>query len=323
MFLSFKDYSIYSNRRKSKWKNNGFRTLYESVIPNEVLVALDDWKSNQINDCVLIGALALSYYIKPRYTEDIDLIFLSEEDIPNYVYKFRKNRAHSFEHIKTGVEVELITPVHINKGVNLFNDIFRTAVTSDGIKIASPLGLIALKLFRSRYKERDRLDIIELCRYCKENNIDIDLSNFNLTDDEHSILSEIVSTIDFDSISENMYMLELKSYLRQGNFEKINIGDYDIYIFQENYGEPRFHFGKNIDKKVKKYSDFQFSISLTKTFSNNDFRVLESTTEYKSFNGFESEREILNNWLTDKNLNKIKYIWQKLNKSRNINLINL
>ena len=101
--LSYKDFSIYENRRKSKWKNDGFRSIYESVIPKEVLVALDDWKNSNNKDCVLIGGLALSYYIRPRYTEDIDLIFLTEDDIPETVYKFRRNRKHSFEHIKTGV----------------------------------------------------------------------------------------------------------------------------------------------------------------------------------------------------------------------------
>ena len=131
--LSYKDFSLFSNRKKSKWKNDGIRSIYESIIPKDVIVALDDWKSSNTSNCVLIGGIALSYYIKPRYTEDINLIFLTDEDIPLSVYKFRRNRKHSYEHIKTGVEVELITPEYINKDNSLFKNVFETSIESDGI----------------------------------------------------------------------------------------------------------------------------------------------------------------------------------------------
>jgi len=311
--LSINDF--YYNRKKSKWKNDGIRSLYESVIPNEVLTALDDWKLHNNSNCVLIGGLALSYYTKPRYTEDIDLIFLTEEDIPEKVYKFRRNRQHSFEHIKTGVEVEVLTPKHINKGIELFKNVIDSSVKSDGIKIASPLGLIALKLFRSKTNDRDRLDIIELCKYCYENNIKLDISNFDLTDDEIKTFNEIKNNIDFEKISENMYLLEIKSYFKNNiNYKKIDLDKYEIYIFNEKFGEPRFHFGKNFKKIIKGYSDCHFSISLTKPFDdNNNLRVLESSTEYKSFNGFKDDEYFLKNWLNE-NLIQIKKIWSEINK---------
>jgi hypothetical protein len=310
--LSYKDFSLYQNRRKSKWKNDGFRSIYESVIPKEVLVALDDWKNSNNKDCVLIGGLALSYYIRPRYTEDIDLIFLTEDDIPETVYKFRRNRKHSFEHIKTGVEVEVITPLHINKKQSLFENIFETSIESDGIKVASPLGLIALKLFRSKVNDRDKLDIIELLKYCYENKIDTDISIFDLTDEEIQIFNDINNGIDFESISENMYILEYNSYFNK-NVKTIKIENdkYDIYVFEEKYGEPRFHFGRKIEKN-RKYNDFQFSISLTRPIENGHIRVLESSTGYKSFNGFENDRDYLSKWI-DENLDTLKSSWNKIN----------
>lgn len=314
--LTYKDFSFYKNRRKSKWKNDGLRSIYESIIPTEVLVALDDWKYSNKNECVLIGGLALSYYIKPRYTEDIDLIFLTEDDIPESVYKFRRNRKHYFEHIKTGVEVEVITPLHINKKKTLFENIFETSIESDGIKIASPLGLIALKLFRSKVNDRDRLDIIELLKYCNENKIDDDISFFDLTEEGLKIFNTIKDGIDFESVSENMYILEYNSYFNK-NVKSIKIKNdkYDIYLFEDKYGEPRFHFGEKING-IRKYKDFQFSISLTKTFEDDgNFRVLESSTGYKSFNGFEKDGEWLKEWLY-KNLDQLKESWIKINNRK-------
>ena len=155
------NYNEFSNRRKSKWLNNGCRSLLESIIPNEVIQALRDWKDNYSKDnYVMIGGLALSYYNRPRYTEGVDLIFLSDEEIPNNVYKFRRNRKHSFEHIKTGVEVEVeaLSPSVINKNEDFFKCVFEDSIESDGIKIASPVSLIALKL--SRFNDSDKSDII-------------------------------------------------------------------------------------------------------------------------------------------------------------------
>ena len=89
-----KDY--YRNPEKMKWKNDGFRSLLESVIHPDVLLTFIQWKENYNTDnCVLIGGLATQYYIKPRPTEDIDLIFMTYEDIPDYVYKFKKSLSGS------------------------------------------------------------------------------------------------------------------------------------------------------------------------------------------------------------------------------------
>jgi len=77
------------NIYKMSWKNDGFRSLYESAIYPEVTQALEDWKSNYEKlNYVLVGGLALSFYLKPRPTQDI--VFLSYDDIPNRVEGFKK-----------------------------------------------------------------------------------------------------------------------------------------------------------------------------------------------------------------------------------------
>jgi predicted nucleotidyltransferase len=306
-------YNLYSsNRRKSKWKNsNNWRTLYESIIPNEVITTLNDWKENVGTDkYLIIGGIALSYYIKPRYTEDLDLIFLSYDDIPDSVYKFRRNRNHSFEHIRTGVEVELLTPEHINKGVEFFEVIFQNSIISDGIKIASPESLIALKL--KRFNNRDKSDIIELVKYCKENNIDINLEKYNL----ERIELDNYDSIDYDDrISENLYMLDnVKNLSRLDNI-KYKLGDCEVYITNEKFGEPRLHFTKNIENLVKRFGDFQFSISLSEPFHNGDLRIIESSTEYKNMDMFQSEKKMITNFIKS-NIDNLKDDWNKLNKRK-------
>ena len=36
----------FSSYKKRKYKNDGYRTLFESIIPNEVYTTLKDWKDN-------------------------------------------------------------------------------------------------------------------------------------------------------------------------------------------------------------------------------------------------------------------------------------
>ena len=292
---------------KMNWKNDGFRSLYESAIHTEVIQALEDWKNYNNSNCVLVGGLALSYYIKPRQTQDVDIIFLTEEDIPNNVYGFKRNRLHSFEHIKTGVEIEVLTPKFLNKNKQIFEKAFEESILSDGIRVASPKSLIALKL--NRFNSRDKVDILELIEYCKYGGINLDMSGYELNDKE---LINYKSLDINDSIDENMYVLETKSYFNNNKkYIKIseNLNGNDIYIFKNEFGDPRFHYCKNMENVIRKFSDFQFSISL------NHLNVLESSTGYKSFFGFENDENIFKDWLK----NNHQYLidkWNELNDER-------
>ena len=311
------NYSEFSNRRKSKWLNTGFRTLFESIIPNEVIQALRDWKDNYSkNNYVMIGGLAMSYYGRPRYTEDVDLIFLSDDEIPKSVYKFRKNRNHAFEHIKTGVEIETLSPNMINKDRIFFDVVFKDCIESDGLKIASPVSLIALKL--DRFTEVDKSDINFLYKYCIENEIEIDLNKYNLSEKELKNYNELDKKI---NISENKSMLDIH-YLLKNKKIKINYLDYDIVVFESKFGEPRFYFSNDINKKINKFDDFKFAISLTKTFEdNNDIRIVESSNNYNRFVKFFKKNEMdIREFLTNDNINLLKKKWNELNPNRIINI---
>lgn len=153
--------------------NNNNRSLFESVIMPEVELALKNWIENNNSNCVLIGGLALSFYVKPRTTTDVDILFLSYKNIPEKVDKFKKHRNLAFQHNLTHVEVETVTPESINVPIEVVEKVFETAILSNNIKIASPSGLIALKLFR--FNRQDQADIENLII-----NTNIDLRQFNI-----------------------------------------------------------------------------------------------------------------------------------------------
>lgn len=167
--MKLKDLSkMYSN-------NDGTRSLFESVVANDLVSALEDWKKNAQN-AVLIGGLALSYHVKPRYTMDIDALYASEADIPVELLGFKRIRPHAFQHHGTHAEVEVLSPEFLNNDItkDTAKQIFKTAIMVDGIKVASKSGLVAAKLGRANYQ--DKADIIQLIQ-----SGGVDISNFKLT----------------------------------------------------------------------------------------------------------------------------------------------
>lgn len=141
--------------------NDGTRSLFESVLPNEVLAALKDWQK-AMSAPILIGGIALSFYAKPRYTEDLDYLFLSEDAIPEKVRGFNRVRDHAFEHKKTNVEIEVLTPEFLKISPVLVRQVYATAVQSSGVNVASAAGLVALKLQRADMQ--DKADIVALIK---------------------------------------------------------------------------------------------------------------------------------------------------------------
>ena len=92
--------------------NDGTRSLLDSVLVPEVKHTLQQWHTaNAESKAVLIGGIALSFYVKPRTTEDADFLYLSETDIPTEVVGFKKMRAHSFRENRTHVEVDYSKPL--------------------------------------------------------------------------------------------------------------------------------------------------------------------------------------------------------------------
>lgn len=309
---------------KRNYKNHkGFRTVSESILYPEIEVALNDWKSNCNSNYVLIGGLAFSFYLKPRPTQDIDLIFLSSEDIPDHVFGFKRTRKHAFTHIKTHVEVEVLTPTHINSSTKRFQKVFDTAIESEGVKIASPLSLIVLKL--SRYNERDRADISELIRYCKENNLSLDDTDYDLNLVEISRFEESIKSVNESVHYDNHHELECRYIFNESKTEKIKVNSsefpYDVYVVCDKYSEtPFFYFGKNVGSRIRKFEDFNYSITIPNK-ENQNLEVIGSSTDYKSFNGHDRDITLLNEWLyinSGQNLSKLIESWNKLNPGREI-----
>lgn len=173
------------NLSKMTGANDGTRTLTESIMAPEVIKAIDDLR-NKIGNGVLIGGVAYSYYCKPRYTQDIDVLFSDENNIPDTINSFKRNRGHAFIHLNTHVEVEVLTPEHVGMDSNTVNTIIRTAIEVDGIKIASRSGLVASKLGRASYQ--DKHDIINLIQ-----SGDIDISDFHLSDEQIDLFNQLKS----------------------------------------------------------------------------------------------------------------------------------
>ena len=80
------------NIRKMQTGNDGSRTLYESVMVPEVISAMQEWSKNSPQNYVIIGGVALSFHVKPRQTEDMDVLYKNKSDFPQVVNGFRKNR---------------------------------------------------------------------------------------------------------------------------------------------------------------------------------------------------------------------------------------
>jgi hypothetical protein len=176
------------NISKLNGPNDGTRSLFESIAIPEVNQALVDWIKNANASGVLIGGAACGYYTRPRTTTDLDILFLSVKDIPIQVDGFKRTRPGAFVHKSTHVEVEVIAPETINLSAELVSKVFNTAVVSDGIRVASPTGLVALKLQRmSRYDEGDIWGLIETGK--------VDLSGWPISQAQFDVYNTIYSKV--------------------------------------------------------------------------------------------------------------------------------
>lgn len=133
-----------------------------ALVP-EVQHALLSWlkaKTGTTTSGVLIGGLAMSFYSKPRYTEDVDLLFLKRSDIPSEVQGFRRNRPGAFEEEQTQVEIEVTSHESFSTTpASIVAKVIETAKDHGGLKVASLEGLIALKLCAAENPKRMLKDL--------------------------------------------------------------------------------------------------------------------------------------------------------------------
>jgi len=160
-------------RNMAKYRIAASSLEHVALVP-EVQHALEAWvtANKELSRGVLIGGLAMSFYTKPRYTEDVDILFLSVKDIPETVAGFKRYRPGAFEENKTQVSIEVVTPASFTLMPDAVADkVFRSAVAFGNLKVASREGMIALKLCSAQDKRRklkDLADVVEL--------LDVDLS---------------------------------------------------------------------------------------------------------------------------------------------------
>jgi len=165
---------------------NAGRSLLQSVMAPQVQYALGKW-IKQAHRGLLIGGLALSYYVKPRYTADIDLLFRCEEEVPDEVRGFERRDVHTFQEWRHRVEVKVMTAAMLKPQVPeaVILKLFETAVESSGLSIVSKEGLAALKLYGERMQ--DRADIVALLRSYPT----LDLAGWPLAEARSALLAEL------------------------------------------------------------------------------------------------------------------------------------
>lgn len=163
-----------------------------AILP-EVQHALAKWiqvTTIDQNAGTLIGGLAMSFYAKPRTTEDVDLLYLSIGNIPSddQVPGFKRYRRGAFREKDTHVDIEVTTPesfLDLPHSVAL--KVIQTAVNHGGIKVASLEGMVALKLCSALAPKRlfkDMADIVALL----ENSPELSMSHWELNHKQLELL---------------------------------------------------------------------------------------------------------------------------------------
>jgi hypothetical protein len=112
---------------------------------------------------VLIGGLGLSYHCKPRYTSEIDLLFLEPADVPDALPGFARTTGGGFCHDRTRVQVNIATPSSIGVPQDVVEQVFLRGTLSNRLRVATPSGLVAIKLF-GRRRVQDDADIVALVK---------------------------------------------------------------------------------------------------------------------------------------------------------------
>ena len=138
---------------------------------NDLIVTLEDMtKLLQGVRYVVIGGMAISALVKPRATQDIDILVESEDELKVIVAllapKFKRHRGHAVEHKSSGVEVEILTPEFVGLDPDLAKYAIENAVQQGlgGLttQVAPPDAMIALKMKRGEFQ--DKADVSRLLR---------------------------------------------------------------------------------------------------------------------------------------------------------------
>ena len=194
LFINGKPLSL-RNMSKFNHPNDGTRSLFGSVLVVEVIEAIRDWRDATSSAGVLIGAVALCYYVKLRQTSDADFLFPLAEDIPAEVPGFKRASATTFVHQKTLIQIDVLVASAIGLTSELADAIVSAAIEVDGFKVGSREGLIAMKL--GRFKLRDQADIAGLLQLGP-----VDLRPFPLDERQRRNFETVVIAAEKENVRE-------------------------------------------------------------------------------------------------------------------------
>lgn len=171
------------------------QTIDEAVIVDDVRRTLEAWRSaTDTRDGVLIGGLALAFYSRPRFVDEIELLYANEAVIPTKVSGFRRSDESSFTDEGTGVVVHALTPTSPGLSAAIAAKVQTTAIERAEFRLASLEGLIALKLdsaSRGQSSETSpEQDIINMIEWAPKFRL-TDLENWPIGAAHHELLSEL------------------------------------------------------------------------------------------------------------------------------------
>lgn len=184
--MNFKEFWLREESEKS---------IVNGVFENEVKNALKDFVAKMPSGSwAIFGGIALSAFVKPRYTEDIDVLLLTDIDEKVLEPIFRKHRTGAFEHKDSGVEIETVTPEAINQNRELAIEAIKNAkieiINNKVVRIVTPKYLVALKLKRAlgtgRASTQDRADIQALLEKYK-----IDITDLKLPEEQVNLFRRL------------------------------------------------------------------------------------------------------------------------------------
>lgn len=176
------------------------RNFWKTASNSYLSLAISDFVKlvdNRI-EYALCGGLVVGLYGRARGTDDIDILIKNESDIEIIIGLvgniFKRHRKHAIIHIRTGVEIELLTSDFINVDSSIVNVAIDNAVIKSvgniNIPVITKEFLVILKLQRAN--EYDIGDIKNILR-----NNTIDLSKFNYGKEE--LFERIVNEVKNES----------------------------------------------------------------------------------------------------------------------------
>ena len=167
-------------------------SLSTAALNSTVQAALNRWRKavGPEFDGVLIGGIALSLRTRPRMTMDVDFLFRANYLIPDEVVGFKRSRKGAFQDNKDHVEIEVIAPETVNLPKALVDRVYSTSTRSEGLRVASVEGLIALKLHSAEVPKRRHQDSADLQSLIKSHP-DVDMGDWTLSNSQLAMFNDL------------------------------------------------------------------------------------------------------------------------------------